>query len=259
MVEPFLSQGNFEGALNVVKNLFEQRHFKFRTMHLEAAFLHHMLAIIHRRAGNATLSLQHANQALSVSRTISYEDDEFTVKCLNDVGLAHLQGNEFTDALNAFNEALRIMTEIDPKSPSLASILGNIGSAHEKSGNLAAAREPYERSYFQLMSTLGPDHPSTADAQTNLGLYQLYSGVSGNGLSHLENSSAFWGASNESSLSAAKSNFNLALSLYKSGNIPASLEAGKKSRWQLIKSLTEAHEDTAKAAALLNRIRTEKV
>ena len=85
------------------------------------------------------------------------------------MGYAHLTKGEVKLATESFETALKALGPNPPETVVVAQLLGALGGAYLRGGNVLGAKGAFERSLAIIDKTLGPSHPAIAVPLGNLG------------------------------------------------------------------------------------------
>ncbi|MEO6688996.1 MAG: serine/threonine-protein kinase, partial [Dokdonella sp.] len=168
---------DFSGATKTYTELLAQKQQQFGPVHADVAAMHASLSRAYRRAGDTSAAESHIRAALSIDAKVLPKDDWRISNHLNALMFVLMTKRDFSGALEAAAESLRIdRLAYGDAHPEVANDLNSVGMLRGMLGDYAGAREPLRESLRLSRAIWGETNSETALGHSNYGVTLVYAG-----------------------------------------------------------------------------------
>ena len=138
--------------------------------HLLLGKLYYLDAKIDHRFRTADQIPALASKALDIFKKNKEDNRKTIAGCYNIIAMYWASKKDFDQALNYYDQALKIKIEaLGNDDPSIGITLNNIGIVYYQLGNNGKAIEHYEKALQVKIKQLGDQHPRVSDSYFNIG------------------------------------------------------------------------------------------
>ena len=128
------------------------------------------LARVHYLIANYNDAIESYKQILSINLNTFGENNEYTAKSYNDIGLLYHSLGDYDYAIENSTKALNINLNIlNENHPNIAANYNMLAGTYEMKGNYEKSIELNKKSLEILINTVGEEHIDTATSYNNLG------------------------------------------------------------------------------------------
>ena len=137
------------------------------------------LAFLHEKVGtyekfvrsDLNASLKHHKISLNIYNQLNHDDQEYTARSMNNIGLTYKLMGDNKKALEYYNNSLAVMKCIyKDDHGDIATYLNNIGSTYDSMGDFTKALEYYNNLLAMMKRIYKDDHGDIATSLNNIGL-----------------------------------------------------------------------------------------
>jgi serine/threonine-protein kinase len=166
-----LSANDLPGASQSYRELLAIYEQRYGTQHVKLATLHAALSRVSRRAGDPDAAEREIRAALDIDGGTLPKDDWHHANHLNALTMILLAKRDFSRALVAAQEGLRInRMALGNEHPEVANDLNNVGMLELQMENYPAAAAALREAVDLYGARLGADHEDTATTRANFGV-----------------------------------------------------------------------------------------